>query len=543
MRPGATANVALALCTVALLSNSGPPVIAGGPNTESQQKERLEQLGRFFGGVAGHRPEVLMRERWGRLLARFEALRAAQRQHAVQYEPHFRRDVTSLESELRSLREDLMKEARARAWHALGTLPARIARLRAAAEEGALPGLEPAEFERLANSAQASLDRARQFWGEEQMVDAALAGDAAREILDGVAVQDPCEPEWGNAVAAADRGQSEWARTLLTSLAARSCLDAAIPDRAAALLARLGPPPAPSPALATPAAPAQAAAAPGTRPAPVARPTADGGQRKQPATAPGLSPARPRLILDVWQSAWGDFAELETLFPYLGANRIRALNFNPGLGVTPTTLERGRERLRSLVGRLRAGGIDDIRYLYAETSNPISAHVELLVTTPDLGIDTLIDDSEFTDRQRPRFEANLATVRSAGLRYGAFVTVEQRGNSGVSDETRHWALREADFPTLMSYFSCTLAGQQAALEPFLRHADEAGRHEAVLVAILMGGKSVGRERSCERELSAEALALLLKELDEWARRFRSYGGLVLETNLRMPRHPVAPAPD
>ena len=88
----------------------------------------------------------------------------------------------------------------------------------------------------------------------------------------------------------------------------------------------------------------------------------------------------------------------------------------------------------------------------------------------------------------------------------------------------------------MSYFGCSLDTQKEKLEKYLSHADRRGIRRRVGVAILLGSKKVGREVSCEFLLSEDQMKRFLMELHRWARtNHPSYGGIVLETNLKMPR--------
>ena len=275
--------------------------------------------------------------------------------------------------------------------------------------------------------------------------------------------------------------------------------------------------------------------------APTAR-AADAAAKNEPQ--PFVGPAANErqifpLTLDVWQSAWGDFSDIQVLLDYLRSNRIRQVNFNPGLGIDSKSWESSKKKLAELTRKVFNAGIERVNFLYAELGYPIKNYAQLLLENPSLKIDTIIDDSEFTDRNRAGFERNLAAVRKFGIRYGAFVTLESAGNSGVSDATRYWALDNADFPILMSYFSCDLDSQKAALKKYLDYADGKGRRGTVGVAILLGGKHVGRELSCEKLLSREQLQFFISQLHAWCLTHPSYGGLVLETDQRLPRWPVA----
>jgi hypothetical protein len=269
------------------------------------------------------------------------------------------------------------------------------------------------------------------------------------------------------------------------------------------------------------------------------RPEAELAAAKSPpaAASEAVRSLQP-LTMDVWQSAWGDFTTIDLLLDYLRENRIRQVNFNPGLGISAKSWETDKKKLSRLTRLFFAAGVERLNLLYAELGYPIENYARLLHENPDLLIDTIVDDSEFTDRNRAGFERNQAMVSKWGILYGAFVTLESVGNSGVSDATRFWALDNVDFPILMSYFSCDLEAQKAALQKYLDYADSKGKRGVVGVAILLGSKHVGREVSCEKLLSGEQLRLFLSQLHDWCRAHPSYGGLILETDQRLPRFPV-----
>jgi len=350
--------------------------------------------------------------------------------------------------------------------------------------------------------------------------------DLANRLED--VARDPCAERYSEAVRAHEFGRTARARALFEELAGRECLDPGIPAEARGELARAATP-APTAPVATPPLPPPTAGPSSERPPPE-RPTLG-------ATRPGGPPAATpleALTLDVWQSAWGDFAGFETLPARLRSIGITAVNLNPGLAVSPGTWPRALATLSPLVSTLRQAGVRRVSFLYAELGLPIADYAEFVRAHPELGIDAIVDDSEFVDAHRDRFAQNLAAVRAAGLRYAAFVTVEGFGNSGVSDAVRTWALENLDRTILMSYFSCTLDGQRKQLGPWLRQADERGRKGSVQVAILLGSKGVGREQSCERQLDGASLLQFLRDLDVWARQHPSYGGIVLETNEKWP---------
>ncbi|MCI0471713.1 MAG: hypothetical protein L0Y73_08655, partial [Candidatus Aminicenantes bacterium] len=244
------------------------------------------------------------------------------------------------------------------------------------------------------------------------------------------------------------------------------------------------------------------------------------------------------LALDVWQSAWmQDFNEtgLQTLFKYLDKNRIKDINLNPGLPMGPKFNDESYKQFKPIVDAFYAAGVEKINFLYAELDYPLEHYAEFLAKHPELGIDTIVDDSEFTDVYIDRFSRNLSAAHRWGIKYAAFATLEVHGNSGVSDVTRHWLLQNVDYPILMSYFGCTVESQQQALEKYLQYADSIGKKRTVSIAILLGGKSIGRETSCERLLKEPALQRFLWDLDAWARKNHpSYRGIVIETNLRQP---------
>lgn len=250
------------------------------------------------------------------------------------------------------------------------------------------------------------------------------------------------------------------------------------------------------------------------------------------------------LALDVWQSAWGDFSELDLLISYLNRNNIKKINLNPGLPMGPKFYQEGYKKFKPLLDKFRRGGILNVGFLYAELNYPIEFFAKFLYThRREFKIDTIVDDSEFVDIFKERFQRNLRKVKQYGLNYSAFVTLESHGNSGVSDPTRYWVIDHIDYPILMSYFGCTLDEQKSKLEKYLRYADQRGIRQRVGIAILMGSKKVGREESCERLLSEAQMKRFLFDLHTWAlKNHPSYGGIVLETNLRMPKYNISRLP-
>ena len=246
------------------------------------------------------------------------------------------------------------------------------------------------------------------------------------------------------------------------------------------------------------------------------------------------------LALDVWQSAWNDFSEVDSLISYLRKNNIRKINLNPGLPMGPKFYQEAYKKFKPLVSKFYAGGIKNIGFLYAELNYPIEFFAKFLYThRREFKIDTIVDDSEFVDIFKDQFERNLLKVKQYGLKYSAFVTLESKGNSGVSDSTRYWVIDHIDYPVLMSYFGCTLEEQKAKLEKYLHYADQRGIKRRVGIAILLGSKKVGREESCERLLNESQMKRFLYRLHNWAlKNHPSYGGIVLETNLRMPKYDI-----
>lgn len=261
-------------------------------------------------------------------------------------------------------------------------------------------------------------------------------------------------------------------------------------------------------------------------------------------TPPGEPGELYPLSLDIWQSAWGkDFKEsgIKPLIHYLKKNKIKKINLNPGLPMGPKFYEEGLKKMQPLVKAFYAAGIEKINFLYAELNYPIEYYAKFLHDHPALGIDTIVDDSEFVDIFKDRFRENLMQVKKWGIKYSAFVTLESLGNSGVSDNSRFWVLDNVDQPILMSYFGCTLAEQKEKLEKYLKYADRAGKRGTVGIAILFGSKRVGREVSCEKLLNERQMQRFLFHLHRWAKQNHpSYGGIVIETNLRMPRVNIYP---
>jgi hypothetical protein len=226
----------------------------------------------------------------------------------------------------------------------------------------------------------------------------------------------------------------------------------------------------------------------------------------------------------------------------LKANHMKEVNLNPGLNIGPKNFDEAYRKFKPLVEKFRAAGVERINFLYAELGYALEGYAQFLEKYADLGIDTIVDDSEFTDMFFDRFGQNLEAVKTHGLGYACFVTVEGFGNSGVSDKTRYWVLEHVDQPMLMSYFTCDAQEQKKWAEPYLAFADSKGKTGAVRIAILLGNKSVGRERSCEKVLDEAALQKYIADVHAWGLTHPSYGGIILETNLKTPKYPVSPQP-
>jgi hypothetical protein len=422
-----------------------------------------------------------------------------------------------------------------------------------------------AEFEILggrvdALGARATEDQRELLARAHELLRSPDAGDRLQEIaftlknLDAVSV-DPCEQLTRSVMLAGEMGQSAQLYRSYKEIEKLQCHDPAINAKAKAyLLSHEEPAPIPAseqavsgPAAAQPQTPVQTnpALSSSTNKPPVKQSPAQRGAGDEREDAPNAATATMRpatsLALDVWQSAWDDFAALPTLVEYARRNSIATINLNPGHGVTEATMSKSHTQLADLVRRLRQGGIEEINYLYAELGYPIGNYATLLTRYPNLRITTIVDDSEFTDDKKHRFVENARIVRAARLRYSAFITLEGAGNSGVSDSTRYWAIDSIDEPIFMSYFGCSLEEQREALSDLLEYADKQGKVANVKIAVLLGGKKVGRERSCEQELGPARFPGFLADLHSWAQGYRSYGGIVLETNLRLPPFDVVTA--
>lgn len=245
---------------------------------------------------------------------------------------------------------------------------------------------------------------------------------------------------------------------------------------------------------------------------------------------------KPYLIIDIWQSAWGDFKELDILLNYIKKNKISEVNLNIGKEITEKkeTKDKAKAILKRIVSELYKIEVKKVNLLYAELNYPIERYAQFLQENKDLGIDKIVDDSEFTDKSLQNYSGNSFSTKKYDIKYSVFVTVEKEGNSGVSDPTRYYLLKEADEVILMSYFSCDLEGQKKWIEKYLSYADDIKKENSVKIAILMGSKSVGREKSCEY-LGKENIYKFLSDLHRWAAsNFSSYSGIVLETNKKLP---------
>jgi hypothetical protein len=245
------------------------------------------------------------------------------------------------------------------------------------------------------------------------------------------------------------------------------------------------------------------------------------------------------ITIDIWQSAWGqDFTpeNLEPLLDYLKRNNIKKVNLNFGVPMfpEPELQQEILEKIKPIVEKFRSGGIEKINFLYAELRFPIELYRDFLKNYPGLRIDTIIDDSEFTDWLKDDFDAARRQFINTNINYSAYITLESVGNSGVSDDLRYWVLENIDYPILMSYFGCSLEKQKEMLKKYLEHADEIGKKKSIGIAILLGTKKVGREVSCERKLSEFELQAFIRDLHDWASQYECYGGIVLETNQRFP---------
>lgn len=366
-----------------------------------------------------------------------------------------------------------------------------------------------------------------------------------RGLKDSLWSIDPCETSFGRAEGKRERGALEEAAELYReTLQKCPCFDPAIDQRAKSALE----------ALSRRGVGEKRGIIPGTGSA--SGVASKGGDlagvtpsSREPVAGmpvPDTDPWKPGdagalLSISAWQSAWKDFSDLDLLTTYLTRNYISALFLNPGIPIRADSFDKALLKLKPIVDKLHAAGVRRVCYLYAEPNYPIREYADFLVKySRELGIDTIVDDSEFTDFSRSRFEENNRIVKSKGLRYSAYVTLERVGNSGVGNDTREWAIANIDEPILMSYFGCSLEEQKSWLEKYLQYADERGKQ--VKIAILMGGKSVGREMSCERALDGASFRKFLQDLHSWARTYPSYGGIVLETNQKTPGYDVALTP-
>jgi len=500
------AIVALASCRSVPAAAAGGPAPFQGAATEASFKDKLRELERRAASLVEQwHVDFFMKDEWDLLQGALNRLGNGLRNRPYAWYPKLADDISrqldGLESRLPDIAERHVDGLRRDIGARMGRLPAineppdaNIESLRADGrvflEETAPGKLSPDQSYRAVLRGRAFLDR---FQDVES-----LPADA-------------CEDAYRLAVHAQSVGQPTRVRALLADALNAGCSDAALRALVVAMEDSL-------PRRVEPVAPLVAAGD-----ADVVLPKRTGGTTRDPG-----------LELDVWQSAWGDFSGVDALVEYATRSQIRSVNLNPGFSLTRGAWDTQYKSLKAHTDRFRGAGIR-VQYLYAELSQSVRVHADFLVEHPDLGIDTLVDDSEFTDARLSSFKANLQMVREAGLRYAGFVTLEGAGNSGVSDQTRFWAIEHMDEPVLMSYFGCTLTQQQQILKPYLEYADRLGRQRDVKVAILLGSKSVGREASCERLLDSRGLCEFIQSLGQWAAGHNSFGGLVLETNEKMPR--------
>jgi|GEM_PF-7006883 len=504
----------------------------------SNARALLEQIGPV-------RPDAFFPDEWAQVR---DWIRKAEGEAAAgHFEPAL---AASREGQrrLQILRQRWYHEVPEQAWREWSDLEKSADAALAALQEGRLPSTEALDefFCRRPDEESA----AAAAFNDGRFYDMRKSMDRLARELDGMAA-DPCEDLFRQAMWAEETGQTTRAREILGRLSGMQCR-AAKTDRLARLLAERmdrepvqnlppgRPLPTALPAQAAPSAsPALTSASSVTKQEPLPEKAASASLASPlPPTAPGTH----FLSMDIWQSAWGDWGGVETLFTYLAANHINEVNLNPGLSITAKNSDEAYRKFKPLMEKFRAAGVEKINFLYAELGYPLEGYARFIQEHPDLGIDTIVDDSEFTDMLFDRFGENLGAVKKHGLRYAGFVTVEGFGNSGVSDKTRFWVLEHVDEPMLMSYFTCDLDEQKKWVEPYLAYADSKGKSRAVRIAILLGSKFVGRERSCEKVLDEKALQAYIAGLHTWALSHPSYGGIILETNLKTPRYAVSPEP-
>ena len=478
------------------------------------------------------RPDVFFPDEWTQ--AREWIGRAEREGAAGRFEPAL---AASREAQrrLQLLQQRWNREVPEQAWREWLDLEKTADTVRASLLAGRLPATEALEefFCRWPDeeSAAAAAFTDGRFYEMRKSVDR-----LARQ-LDGMTA-DPCDDLFRQAMWAEETGQTAHAREVLGRLSGMQCRATETARLARLLSERMDREPVQN------LPPGRPLPAPPPRPTPPAQEKPPIASAPAPIAAP-LPPAEPGnhfLSMDIWQSAWGEWDGLETLFTYLAANHITEINLNPGLNITAKNSDEAYRKFKPLVDRFRAAGVERVNFLYAELGYPLEGYARFIREHPDLGIDTLVDDSEFTDMLFDRFGENLDAVKKHGLRYAGFVTVEGFGNSGVSDKTRFWVLEHVDYPMLMSYFTCNLEEQKKWAEPYLAFADSKGKSRAVRIAILLGSKFVGRERSCEKVLDEKALQDYISGLHAWALSHPSYGGIILETNLKTPRVAVSPEP-
>lgn len=256
---------------------------------------------------------------------------------------------------------------------------------------------------------------------------------------------------------------------------------------------------------------------------------------KKEDIASDLKKDEPYIILDIWQSAWGDFSDLSLLISYIKKNKVSEINLNIGREITEKkeSEEKFKSILKSIVPDLYSAGIKKVNLLYAELNYPIERYARFLFLNKEIGIDKIVDDSEFTDKNFQNYVNNFYSTKNYQIKYSTFVTLEREGNSGVSDRSRFELIEKADEVILMSYFTCNLEEQKKWLEPYFEYSDKKGKQKNLKVAILFGSKSVGREVSCQG-LEKESLRQFIFGLHNWALGFSSYSGIVFETNKKLP---------
>lgn len=257
----------------------------------------------------------------------------------------------------------------------------------------------------------------------------------------------------------------------------------------------------------------------------------------RPAKARGGRPERPpnaRLALTLWQSAWGDFSNLDPLLAYLSKNDIRSVYFNGGVALASEESEADLKQIGRAVARLGAANVARISYYVAEPDSwgpGLEAAVRRLSSA---GFGAVADGTVGAGVTIDLLRSRQESVSRSGLRYSAFLPVEIEGNSGVSDSVRMWAVTNLDETVLLSTLACDLDGQKGWLEKYLIKADAAGRRGVVRIGLLAGRAPGGREISCEKALDAQGVRTFIAMLDAWAGTFKSYGGMVILPAGRLP---------